>query len=554
MATNKILIIFFLIAFSTFQAFSQQPTAPGKYWVEFTDKNFNDFSVDNPDEFLSAKSIQRRLSRGIAFDQKDLPVTQLYVDSLKSLGFEVYNTSKWLNGVSVSCENSELLDLLTGLSFVKTFVAKKSIKIETHDEKSLRVVDDFFSKSKNLYDYGMAEDQITMLNGQHLHNQGYLGQGIDIAIIDAGFSNVDTISAFDSIWINNRVLGSWDFVLNQPIAFNKHSHGTNVFSIMAANLPGQFMGSAPSANYYLLRSEDGSSEYLVEEDYWLTAAEYADSVGVDIINTSLGYNTFDDNTQDHSYADMDGNTTRISRGADIACSRGILVVVSAGNSGNSAWHYITTPADADSVLTVGAVDSDRNYAAFSSTGPSADGDVKPNVTAMGLGTYHITGWGAVAFGNGTSFSAPLVCGLVACLWQANYTFSNMEIIDAIQKTSHKYNNPDSLMGYGIPNFALANFMLKQIDYDDLDSENLINVYPSPFSDNFTVEIYSPDSQIMSISMHNAMGEKVYEKLVSASFSSYNIIKVDDIAGLKSGTYILRVSTKKKTYKKKLIKT
>lgn len=554
MELNKLLFIICLVLFagvSKMQA--QQQTAPGKYWVEFTDKDNNTYSLSQPFEFLSEKAVQRRITRGIAFDELDLPVTQLYIDSLKTIGFQIHSTSKWINGVTVSCEDPELLDTLSSLSFVKAIVKKRRLESILHNDSGFGIIDNILDNPKYVFDYGEAEIQITMLNGQYLHNQGYLGQGIDIAVIDAGFTNVDTISAFDTIWNSNRVIGNWDFVLNQPISFDKHAHGTNVFSIMAANLPGQFLGSAPAANYWLLRSEDASSEYLVEEDYWLSAAEFADSVGIDMINTSLGYKTFDDSTQDHTYADMDGNSTRISIGADIAASRGILVVVSAGNDGNSSWKYITAPGDADSVLTVGAVDAEQNYATFSSVGPSSDGDIKPNITAMGKGTWHITGYGALAYGNGTSYSAPLVCGLVACLWQANPEFSNMEIINAIQQTAHQYDNPDSLMGYGIPDFAQANFFLKDIDYKDFDSENFIKVYPSPFIDKVNIEIYTPDSQIMYVCLINTMGEKVYEKLIPANYSSYNIISLSDLQGLSSGTYFLRVSTKKKTYKKKLIK-
>ena len=297
---------------------------------------------------------------------------------------------------------------------------------------------------------------------------------MQIAVIDAGFINADILPAFDSLWINNQILGQRDFVDGDNWVLDAHTHGMVILSILGANLPNELMGSAPKANYWLLRSEDAGSEYRIEEENWVSAAEFADSAGVDVINTSLGYSTFDDTLQNYNYKDMDGRTTRISRGAVKAASKGILVVVSAGNERNKLWKYITAPADADSILAVGAVDEFGTLASFSSVGPSSDGRIKPDVAAQGVGTV-AQGLGGLIGCNGTSCSSPVIAGLAACLWQANKQMSNVEIIEMIKQSSSQYQNPDTLTGYGLPNFANA---LSQIGADlPYSSIHIKDIYP-----------------------------------------------------------------------------
>ncbi|MCB2219348.1 MAG: S8 family serine peptidase [Bacteroidetes bacterium] len=440
--------------------------APDTYWIRFTDKNNSPYNINNPEEFLTQRAINRRIVQNIPIQQNDLPVNQTYIDAVVATGVSIKTVSKWFNSVTVYTTNPALIATIEEFSFVQSAQKVGNGEITSKSNKP------FFEKewcssepmntggkdpsSLQSFNYGLAYNQINMLNGIALHDMGFDGSGMVIAVLDAGFTNVDIIPAFDSLWINNQILGVKDFVNpNSPNIFGSHYHGCMVLSTMGANLPGQMVGTAPHADYWLLRSENGSSEYLVEELNWVSAAEFADSVGADIINSSLGYTTFDDPTQDHTYDDMDGNTTPITLAADLAASKGILVVNSAGNSGSSSWQYIGAPADGDSVFSIGAVNSSGDYASFSSTGPTYDGRVKPNVVAQGQGTTIITTSGTVTTGNGTSFSSPVTAGMVACLWQAFPERKNMEIMDVIQQSASQYDNPDHYLGYGIPDYLEA---------------------------------------------------------------------------------------------------
>jgi serine protease AprX len=353
--------------------------------------------------------------------------------------------------------------------------------------------------------------------------------------------------------LSSRILGNWDFVNNGPVTFDGNPHGAQVLSILAGNLPARMVGSAPEASYYLLVTEDVSSEYLVEEDNWVAGAEFADSVGADLINSSLGYSLFTDPSMNHTYADMDGNTTRITIAADIACSKGMLVVSSAANEGNTDWHYITAPADADSILTVGAVDSLGNYAYFSSTGPTSDGRIKPNVSGQGYETALVGTNGSVIRGNGTSFSSPLLCGFTACLWQANRDRSPMEIIRAIESSASQANKPDSLLGYGIPDFGKALFLVQGIDPVRLDQESLFRVYPNPFVNELAVDFYSPDRQIITVDLLGADGQLLYSKQSEVGYTSINRIETGDYQNLPAGVYFLRIRTQTGQHSQRILK-
>lgn len=476
LSTMKKLTFLTLSLLLTVMAFAQ--VAPDKYWVRFTDKNNSPYSVDNPLEFLSQRAIDRRLKQNIPIVENDLPVNQSYIDSVKAAGATVLTVSKWFNSVTVYTTDQNVIDLINSYSFVlsttkagfpeqpgiKNFENKPFFRNESFDTTGLNNKN-VKSVLSNSYDYGQALNQIQMLNGDSLHNMGYDGNGIIIAVLDAGFLNVNTIGAFDSLWNSGRILGWRDFVSPQsPNIFNSHYHGCMVLSTMGANYPGQIVGTAPKASYWLLRTEDAATEYLIEELNWVSGAEFADSLGADVINSSLGYTEFDDPSQNHTYSDMDGNIAPITIGADIAASKGILVCNSAGNSGNSSWHYIGAPADGDSVFSVGAVDAGGNYVSFSSVGPTSDGRLKPNVMAQGSGTTIISPWsGNVSTGSGTSFSSPITAGMVACLRQANPAKSNLEIMAAVEQSSSLYTNPNYQMGYGIPDYVLANSILSEPD-------------------------------------------------------------------------------------------
>jgi len=451
--------------------FSQ--VAPDKYWVRFTDRNNSPYSINNPGQFLSQKAINRRAAQGIPIVENDLPVNPEYVQTVINTGATLLNISKWFNSVTVYSTSPGVIAAINQLPFVLS-VGKSNSEINQPEETTAKP---FFENetygeipeggltkgpaSGQSYNYGSAYNQIYMLNGIALHDLGYDGAGMTIAILDAGFLNANTIPAFSYLWNNNKILGYKDFVdPANPNIFGSHSHGTSVLSTMGANLPGQFIGTAPQANYWLLRSEDGGSEYLIEELNWASAAEYADSVGADVINSSLGYTTFDNPLQNHTYQDMDGNTTPISICADMAVSKGMIVVNSAGNEGSSSWYYIGAPADGDSVFSIGAVNASGTYASFSSHGPTSDGQMKPDVVAQGSGTTIINAsTGNVTTGSGTSFSSPITAGMVSCLWQAHPNRRNTQILEAIQQSASLANNPNYQLGYGIPNYLTAHNLL-----------------------------------------------------------------------------------------------
>ncbi len=516
------------------------------YWVAFTDKQHNSFSLSQPLQFLSQRALDRRQKQGISLDSTDLPVSSFYVDSLKSLGLQITNVSKWLNGVTVVTDDSLLMDTIENLSFVAYHQKTKPLLFKLHDRKTINV-----SMTIKSTDYGLGTDQISMLHGNYLHQNGYRGDSMLIAILDAGFYHVNQMHLFDSLRYDNRIIAAYDFVTDDTITYGAHSHGMSVLSTMATNDPGYFVGTAPKASFLLLRSEDANTEYLIEEDNWVTAAEYADSAGADLINTSLGYTTFDDSIQNHSYADMNGVTTRIAIGADMAFAKGILVVCSAGNSGDDPWHYISTPADAIDVLTVGAVDLSGNYAAFSSTGPSADGRIKPSVASPGADVMVAYPNDSVYGGSGTSFSSPITCGLAACLWQAFPEKTNYEIRDAIEKSASQYNHPDSLLGYGIPDFEKAFFLLSGIKEEEINDVSFL-LYPNPVADELIIDFFVSHTENLEIGLYNLLGEQVFY----ADLSDKPLVKtfrISGLSGLQAGIYMAKIVIDNQVFQRKIVK-
>jgi subtilisin family serine protease len=403
------------------------------------------------------------------------------------------------------------------------------------------------------FNYGQSYDQIHIMNGDFLHNAGYTGEGMVIALLDAGFQDANTLPAFDSLFANNQILGTWDFVAGEASVYEDYQHGMEVLSTIGGNLPGDLVGTAPKASFWLLRTEDASTEYLIEEYNWDAGAEYADSVGADIISTSLGYTVFDDPTENHIYAtDMNGHTTPSARAANIAFSKGMLVIASAGNSGGGPWQYISSPADGDSVIAVGAVDAFGQYASFSSTGPSADGDIKPNVAAVGQGTIVEYPGGVTGPGNGTSFACPVLAGSAACLWQAHPERNNKEIKDAIQQSASQYLNPDSLLGYGIPNFLTADFILGGTELNFSSTEKLVSVYPNPFAGYLKVKFYSVSNQEVTIEITDVLGKKISEKQEEVASHVFNTVDVP-VNALQKGIYFVRVSSRENSFVQKVVK-
>lgn len=441
-----VLLVFALnICLGTFAQFTPGDTL--KYRISLKDKAATDYSLQKPEMYLSKKSIERRKRQGLEIDSTDLPVCKKYVDAIRKKGVHVLVTGKWDNFVTVSCNDSMLIAEIAGLPFVRSTervwrgVAKRASERDSLINKPLR--------TDSLY--GPAITQIKMSHADRLHEAGFKGQGMTIAVIDAGFHNVDKIEAMKNI----NILGTRDFVNLEADIYAESSHGMSVLSCMAMNQPNVMIGTAPEASYWLLRSEDEYSENLVEQDYWAAAIEFADSVGVDLVNTSLGYYSFDDPAKNYRYRDLNGHYALMSREAAKAADKGIVVVCSAGNSGSGSWKKITPPGDAENVITVGAVNKYGVLAPFSSVGNTADGRVKPDVVAVGLGSDVMGTDGNLRHANGTSFSSPIMCGMVACLWQACPELTAKEIIELVRRSGDRAVFPDNIYGYGIPDLWKA---------------------------------------------------------------------------------------------------
>uniref|UniRef100_UPI00404B41FE S8 family peptidase n=1 Tax=Flavobacterium sp. TaxID=239 RepID=UPI00404B41FE len=462
-------------------------------WIYFNSKPGAAIYLENPSLMLSQAALDRRSNQNIAIDFIDVPIHQAFVEIIENqLDIEVFAQSKWLNAVHVR-GTQVAIELLTNLDFVdhiefanKQLNNSNRVAFQNHSStKNLEVLE-------NTINYGQATNQIEMLNGHLLHNEGFTGEGMHIAVIDNGFVGVNTTAAFQHLWDENLIVDTYNFVTRQADVFSNGTHGTAVISTMAAVLSDEFSGTAPNAFYSLFVSESNTYEDPLEESLWVEAAERADSLGVDVINTSLGYTTFDNPNYNHSYEDLDGQTTFIARGAHLASSRGIICVVSAGNSGNGSWQYIGTPADADDVLAIGAVNSQGEYATFSSIGPSADGRIKPNIVAQGAQASIINSGGTFSVTNGTSLSAPITAGLVACLWQSLPGLNYLQIIDLIESTASNFSNPNPQIGYGIPDFYQAKTK-GLLSNTSIDSNNLeVNVCPNPTQSKLNVVTNNPN--------------------------------------------------------------
>lgn len=545
-----------ILFFAMFSFALQAQIAPDKYWIQFTDKNNSPYSIDNPQDFLSERALQRRANQNISIDEKDIPVNPQYLQAVADAGATLFFPSKWLNGVTIETADQNVLDAIMALPFVESSLKlendplKHEIKQktffanETYSTESLAPVKS--GKNTGSLDYGMGYTQINQLNGIGLHDMGYQGEGMIVAVLDGGFIEVDTHPAFENMREEGRLLGTKDFVYPGGSVFCDSYHGTGVLSCMGANVPGTFIGTAPRASFYLIHTENTTYENLIEEFNWVSGAEYADSLGVDVINSSLGYITFDDPTWDHTYQDMNGNTTYVTLGADIACEKGILVVNSAGNEGSDYFYpYIGAPADGFNVFSIGAVKSNGERASFSSIGPSYDGRTKPDVMAMGQGSTVASSYGNYGESSGTSFSSPILAGMVTCLWQANQHFTNAQIRDAIRMSGNRASNPDNEYGYGIPDFVLANEILVSISETTTNSEKtLFNVNPNPVRN--SVKIATDNA--VSFSLYDVSGRILCE--VNANeISKLEMV----ICNLKSGVYLLKADFQSDSQTEKIVK-
>ncbi|TXK47660.1 S8 family serine peptidase [Pontibacter qinzhouensis] len=461
---RKLLICFLFILQSPLLLLAQptgDETEIRKRLIYFTDKADSPFSIDRPEAFLSEKALKRRSNQQLPVTARDLPVNPAYIAAVQQLDVPVWYSTKWFNGVVVACTDEQLTKI-QALPFVKNSQSLNREKAGQATKKSgelsaFKVTgspeaeQEQDENEKELY--GLGFHQADMIGAVNLHKDGNKGENMTIAVLDAGFPGVNTAAAFEHLYTNNQITATFDFVAKQANVYHASSHGTFVLSTIAAYLPNRFVGTAYKANFLLLRTEDAASEHNIEEINWLLAAEFADSAGADIINSSLGYTTFHAPSVSYTYQDMDGNTTLVARAADFAAATGMLVVVSAGNDGDKQWRYIASPADADSVLTVGAVDSLGVQAPFSSVGPTSDGRIKPDVVGLGWNAYFLNTAGNIVRGNGTSFSGPIVAGMAACLWQANSSLTNMALMQLLRQSGSNASTPDNNIGYGLPSYS-----------------------------------------------------------------------------------------------------
>jgi hypothetical protein len=543
-----------LIIFSNTVKAQEKP-----FFVQFKDKIGTPFAVGSPEEFLSARSVQRRQKQNIAIKEDDLPVSPDYTDRLRQKGAKILYTSRWFNGALLLCTDAQFSEI-SKLSFVASGKLLNSHRPFSH--KSNDYSDDseksdftaayfrkniftiphshaeFFKETKEI-NFGASKTQNEMLGVKEMHEDGFRGKGKLIAVIDAGFPEHDRLWALKDA----EIVDTYNFVTSENNVNTASSHGTKVFSTMAANRPNEMVGTAPEASYALYISEVSGSESPLEEIYWLFAAERADSLGVDVINTSLGYYDFDNPIYNYKITDLDGKTAFITRASEKAFERGMFLVTSAGNEGSKNWGKITFPADAPNVLAVGAVDANQSYAGFSSYGPSADGRIKPDVAAMGANAAL---WGTsngVEYANGTSFAGPITCGFAAGLWQANPELTNGQLLSLIRRSGSRAQSPNELYGYGIPHYGRAQELKNVTGIDENDFLGF-RIAENP-TERGRVSLVIPSAYVgkaLHCQIYSGLGQKLYE----SSFSVADIEKTIITEQVRSGLYFLRLSTDEKS--------
>ncbi len=553
--------ILFIWALVAFQSKSYAQTK--KYLVLFKDKAGTPYSLSQPRTYLSPRSVTRRTKQNIRIDSTDLPVVPRYLDSLKRTGAKVVYPLRWLNGAVIEAtmqQYADVQDLSVVANSVNLTIKRPKLQKEPwyqaiEPKSNLASIGGARApKSLNL---GPSEDQLRMLAMDSAQLRGYDGSGILISVLDAGQLRTNRHEAFTHLYQSGRVLDIYDFVDMDTSLYNADNHGTLVLGCIAGNIPGSLLGTAPGVSIALYRSEDVQSEFEIECLNWAAAAERADSLGTDIINSSLGYYYFNDPLMNYSYSMMNGRTTTISKMANMAARKGILVVNSAGNEGNNTlWGgYIVAPADADSILSVGAVGRNLTKASFSSIGPSADQRIKPDVSALGFSTIvpntnQTTG---VFTASGTSFAAPLIAGFAASLWQAFPTFTAMDIRQLIKESSSQFQSPDNLIGYGIPNFNKA-ILLGQGRLNGLFGKKETIIFPTIIPNTGEVVMLCAEritGQKAELEILDALGRRVHYETI-AQLGPRAVIHLN-CSTLASGAYMCRLVTRGHVYTGRIIR-
>jgi len=540
--------VFLCVFFSVFFLSNVNAQYP-KLIVQFKDKGSNSYSVSNPSQFLSPKALERRKRYNIPIDSADLPVTNQFVDSVRLAGnVKVLSESKWLNQVLIETADQNAINKILSFPFVKSAKGigyrmpnfSRINKVEKPlNPLNISVANRPEGTTGDTYNYGNSYNQVHIHEGEFLHNKGFHGETIQIAVLDAGFLQYKTITAFDSVRINRQILGERDFVAFDNSVNEDDSHGMYCLSILSANWPRQMVGTAPKANYWLIRTENAASEYPIEEHNWVAGAEFADSAGCDMISSSLGYNTFDDSSFNHTYADFYKNAAMVSLGASVAVRKGMIVTNSAGNEGAKNWKYLIFPADADSVCAVGAINAAGAISSFSSYGYA--GKVKPNIVSIGGGTVIAGLNNQPASGNGTSFSNPNIAGLIACLWQAFPLYNNMKILKAVYKSSDHYLTPDDRYGYGIPNFKIAYRLLKHDQNTELYGNQWLFATPDPFTNQVDTKFIGRTDGPAKVELINATGQVIAsQNIITEKEEIYNYT-FTNLGNLPPGFYSVKYS-------------
>jgi subtilisin family serine protease len=512
------------------------------YRVYFRDKPANSIDDYSLSDLLSEKAINRREKSGIAvLNYQDVPVYSGYLNQISALGFTLHCTSKWLNTALFKTQTFIDPDTLLGLAFVADVkVVKDPVVKSLYKDKLDFTIEQAIAPS--------FDRPITMLNGYPLHLSGFDGSGILIAVLDGGFFNADKISSLNNLRNRNGIIGTFDFVDNDQFVYDYHTHGTAVLSVLAGQIEGIIQGTAPEADFLLLRTEDVSSEFSSEEDLWAAGAEFADSAGADIISSSLGYYYFDNSILNYKYSDLDGNTAFVTRAADIAASKGILVVNSAGNERDNTWIHIIAPADGDSVVAVGAVDDNEIISYFSSAGPSFDRRIKPDISAMGVNVTVQTSVSLVGIASGTSFSCPVLSGMTACLMEAVPDATNYEIIEALHSSADRFNMPDSLYGYGIPDMVKTLQKLQENHLVIPDNESVIA--PNPTTGSFDV-IFSEAPGYVTVEIFSSSGVTFYKNDLGEYAGRK--LRITALFNKDPGLYFIRLTTGIGTFVHKIVK-
>jgi len=525
-----------LIILSILVSFSGLAQSTKRYMVFFTDKDDTPYTIDQPQEYLTQKAINRK---GRNVSTEDLPVTPFYISQLKDNNALIIGTTRWLNGALIQLLESDL-PTIQALNFVKNteYIApnqKPTVGGRVGVEED---VEDAQIMNATLAQYNILKTNL-------MHEDGYYGEGVLIAVLDGGFKGVDTGAYFKHIFTDNQVMDVHNFVTGGKDVYDYSDHGTRVFSTISAQ-GDDYEGIATKANYLLYVTE-AEFEYKIEEYNWLLAAERADSIGVDIISTSLGYSDFDDPTMDYTQDDLDGQTAVVTIAAEMAYERGIVVVTSAGNAGNRTWQKVTSPADGEHVLAIGSVNESLIKSTFSSVGPVNANWTKPDLMAMGQSTVLIDGAGSIITSSGTSFAAPQVAGLLAGIWEKYPNLTNDELLELARESADRAGNPDFSYGYGIPSYSAI-----ENRYESLEQSDFLRIFPNPITDGIlNINVKDPNVvDIVSLIIYASDGKKVLELSKSVNWQNNPVqISTDHLV---QGIYMVKIDSEQQTVVKRIV--